>query len=650
MNFRQVHLDFHTSEKIPGIGSKYDKKQFQKALQIGHINSITLFAKCHHGWMYYPSKVGKPHPQLQLNLLQEQIEAAHEIGVKTPVYISAGLDEQTARAHPEWVIRREDESTTWCSRFSRPGYHRLCMNSPYLDLLKDEVIEVCKTFDADGIFMDIVGVEPCYCQNCIRILEGEGVDPYDPNNIQMLAERTYKKYHETVRAAIDSVKLGLPLFHNTGHIQRGRRDLAFMNTHLELESLPTGGWGYDHFPESVRYAQGLGMDVVGMTGKFHETWGEFGGFKHPNALRYEAALSVANGAKCSIGDQLAPNGHMDEVTYRLIGKAYSEVEEKEPWLDEVTSIADIGVLSCEAWNSEKKKADDGVTRILLEGHYLFDILDSESDFSKYKVIILPDCFSNIEKLVPKLREFIQNGGKLLASGSSGLNSETGTFDFDFGAEWVESMKYQPAYLHPRFFYEEVENTDYVIYSGGECVKGKNEEAILADIISPYFNRSIYHFCSHKHAPASGEVYGAAMTEGKDGIYIAFSVFTEYATWGNLISKNVVRYALDRLLGEHKTVRTDLPAQGIVTLMHQKQEHRFVCHLLYASPVRRGDNIEVIEDIVPLYGIYLDLKTECLPKRVYLAPSGDELNFEYSKGRLLLTVPKIDCHAMIVIEY
>ena len=51
------------------------------------------------------------------------------------------------------------------------------------------------------------------------------------------------------------------------------------------------------------YARTLNMEYLGMTGKFHTTWGEFGGFKHPNALLYETALSLANGAKCSIGDQ-----------------------------------------------------------------------------------------------------------------------------------------------------------------------------------------------------------------------------------------------------------------------------------------------------------------------------------------------------------
>mgnify|MGYP007112555896 CR=1 FL=1 len=44
MNYRKVHLDFHTSEKIMGIGEKFEKKEFQEALKAGHVNSITVFS------------------------------------------------------------------------------------------------------------------------------------------------------------------------------------------------------------------------------------------------------------------------------------------------------------------------------------------------------------------------------------------------------------------------------------------------------------------------------------------------------------------------------------------------------------------------------------------------------------------------------
>ena len=104
---RQVHLDFHTSEKIDNIGGKFDKKQFQECLQRGHVNSITVFAKCHHGWAYFPSEANKIHPQLNFDLLGQMLEACAEIGVQAPIYISAGFDEYTARQHPEWLWRNE---------------------------------------------------------------------------------------------------------------------------------------------------------------------------------------------------------------------------------------------------------------------------------------------------------------------------------------------------------------------------------------------------------------------------------------------------------------------------------------------------------------------------------------------------------------
>ena len=100
MRYRQVHLDFHTSECIEHIGEKFSRENFQRALQTGHIDSITVFSKCHHGWSYHPTDVGEMHPHLSFDLLGEEVAAAHEIGVKTPIYLSAGLDEKLARRHP----------------------------------------------------------------------------------------------------------------------------------------------------------------------------------------------------------------------------------------------------------------------------------------------------------------------------------------------------------------------------------------------------------------------------------------------------------------------------------------------------------------------------------------------------------------------
>lgn len=653
MNFRQVNLDFHTSEMIENIGEKFNKEQFQAALKKGCVNSVTLFAKCHHGWSYHPTKTNEMHPHLNFDLLGAQIEAAHEIGVKTPVYISAGLDEKTARRHREWLVRNKDESTMWAKDFTEAGYHKLCMSSPYLNHLIEQIEEVCKNYDADGIFLDIVGVQPCYCQSCIAERTAMGMDPYDEKAVLEHAELVYKRYAEKTRTAVDKYKKGLPLFHNGGHIRQGRRDLAHYNTHLEIESLPTGGWGYDHFPFSARYCQGLGIEYLGMTGKFHSSWGEFGGFKHPNALRYEVSLAAANGAKCSIGDQLAPNGKMDMVTYDLIGRAYSELKEKEPWLDNVTAVADIAVIAPEAYSRELStgqmtQVDDsgsGVSRILLEGKYLFDVADFETELDKYKVVILPDVIRTDEKFAMKLKQFCQNGGKILATGKSALYEDKNEFCLDLGAEWVKESPYRPDYFRPSVKIDGMGDTGYVMYGSGERVRCIGTE--LGARENPYFNRSYKHFCSHQHTPNSGEYGGAGMTEGQDGIYIAWDIFNDYAVSGEIHLKQITVFALDRLLGERKTLITNLPAQGVATLMEQNS--RQICHLLYASPVKRGNGVEIIEDILPVYNVSVSIRTDKNISRVYLAPQMEEIPFTYENGRVTAQIKKLECHQMAVFE-
>ena len=109
-------------------------------------------------------------------------------------------------------------------------------------------------------------------------------------------------------------------------------------------------------------------------------------------------------------------------------------------------------------------------------------------------------------------------------------------------------------------------------------------------------------------------------------------------------------SVNLLLGEDKTIETNLPAQGVVTLMDQTAEHRLVNHLLYASPVKRGNGIEVIEDIIPLTDITVKLRTDKTPKRVYLAPEKRDIPFTYENGVLAYTVDKLNCHAIAVIDY
>ena len=170
---------------------------------------------------------------------------------------------------------------------------------------------------------------------------------------------------------------------------------------------------------------------------------------------------------------------------------------------------------------------------------------------------------------------------------------------------------------------------------------------LAGLENPYFNRSVRHFSSHAHAPGDRQDAGPGIVLQERGAYIAWDIFRDYGENGSLICKKIVCHVLDELLGEEKTVRTTLPAQGIVTLTRQKG--RLILHLLYASPVKRGQGVEVIEDIIPLYNIEVKLKTDKRVRNIRLEPRHEELPFIQEGDTVCFTVPRLENHQMAVLE-
>ena len=187
---REVHLDFHTSGDIQDIGSRFDKEQFQEMLQVGHVNSITVFGKGHHGYCYYPTKVGTQHPGMEQgrDLAGEMMDACHEIGVRAPLYLTVGFSALDAQEHPEWIIRNRDGSFSGVNYdfealddMPKPycSWANLCTAGGYRDYLYRLTEEVCQRYkDLDGLFYDIVFVtDYCYCDDCIRGMKEMGLNP-----------------------------------------------------------------------------------------------------------------------------------------------------------------------------------------------------------------------------------------------------------------------------------------------------------------------------------------------------------------------------------------------------------------------------------------------------------------------------------------
>lgn len=661
LRFRQVHLDFHTSGLIPGIGAAFDKRRFQEALKVGHVNSVTLFSKCHHGYSYHPTKVGRMHPHLKFDLLARQIEACREIDVRCPIYLSAGLDELAAFAHPTWVVKKKDGTTykplevEWFVRILR-------FNSPYLDYLCDQIREVVQRWpDNDGIFLDIIGTRCDYSDDALKEMKQLGYNPEVDADVQRYGEDVLHRYFKATTAAAKSVRRDTPVFHNAGHISLGARKALSFNSHLELESLPTGGWGYDHFPMSARYVITQKWDFLGMTGKFHNTWGEFGGFKRPEALRYECGAMLAYGAKCSIGDQMHPNGEMNLDTYRLIGAAYAEVERKEPWCDRVKPVAKIALVSSvqnqASWrggHGQSFVGDEGAGRMLLELHLPFVVLDEHADWAAYDLVVLPDDFVMTPAKLGRAQAYLKQGGRIIAAGSALLNETQTDFAVDPGAKLLGRSTCDPDYLVATKLTPDVPVKSPIVILGGAYEIKPTTARVLVERRNSYFNRTWEHYCSHQHAPDAPERVSPAAVIGDQIAYFAHNLFAAYRTYGQPLYRDFFAAALHRLFEGKLPVETNLPSTARVNLMDQRRERRYVAHLLFAVTSNRGtfhgQNVEIIEDLVPLRDVRVALRVPRKVKAVRLVPEGAELPFAVEDGAVSFTVPEFTAHQMVELRY
>jgi hypothetical protein len=666
MRFRQVHLDFHTSGRIPGVGSRFDGKAFGQAFKDAHVDSVNIFSKCHHGYSYHPTEVGEMHPGLDFDLLRAEIDALHAHNIKTPIYLTATWDELAADTHPEWrTVAPDGTLPRFMAEPNGAGWAMLDFSTPYLDYLSRQVEEVLARYpDGDGIWMDICWQIPSVSASAKRQMEEQGLDWTDAEHRDRFTAQVTENFFERISGIVRRHDPKLPLFFNSGHIRRGMREhYRKYYSHLELESLPTAGWGYDHFPLSARYVDPQGVDFIGMTGKFHYHWGEVGGYKKPEALVYECGAMLAQGAHCSIGDHLHPTGAIDQSTMRVIAPAYEWVAEREAWAVDTVNRAQVALLSVEAMDhpglagrpNHHVIADEGAVRVLLEGQFAFDVVDAESDFSLYRLLILPDVIAVDAALKARIEAFVAGGGRVLLTGKSGIDPQAG-FVFDVGGTWhgTSDMAGGDYLLPMAALRAEGVDDPLFMYRPSEQVT-VTDGAALGEVYEPYFDRRPQHFSGHVNAPSKPEpsAYAAGVEKGSY-TYFAHPIFTCYFTAGSVAMLEVAEKLIRRALGEERLVTTSLPRAGRVTVRRQKGENRDVVHLLHATPALRGNlrgaNIQPIQDLITLADIDVSLGVDGRVAAVKLVPEGTALAFRREGGRIAFTVPRIRGHQMVEVQY
>lgn len=405
-------------------------------------------------------------------------------------------------------------------------------------------------------------------------------------------------------------------------------------------------------PMRARYFSRMGKDYLGMTGKFHRAWGEFGGYKTPEALTHECAAMASYGARVSVGDQLHPTGEIDMETYRNIGKAYSYLEKIEEYCFDTKETALLGVMV-----SLDEHKNEAMAKLLLDCQVDFDVVHDETDLMRFDTIILPDNYRLNESLGKAFDDFVKQGGKVLMLGGSGLKEDADKFAFsvpftylgkspkdkDYFEVWSATDRDSECFRGP----EDIVSSPILCYSSAHMVNGEGD--VYSYVREPYFSRTYGRYCSHYNTPY-GEIrakYPGAIQNGTI-LYVSHELSNLYADYGVTYHRRYFKWLL-RKLYHVDCVTANMPSQGRIHLVKREEQRQYVLHLMYASPVQRG-GVVVLEDFPTLNDVCVNIHVPEEIKKVMLVPQNIELAFDLSNEKCTIVVPQIKSHQMVVFEF
>jgi hypothetical protein len=651
---RLVILDFHTGPDIPDVGVDFDATEFAAVFAAAHVDSVQLAAKCHHGLLYCATARPERHPGLpvDLDLLGAQIEALHGAGIRAPIYFSVQCDEYAAAEHPEWIA--VDEELRRVKRRARgafeAGWSVLDMSSPYQDYLADQIVEVMSRYGpADGVILDMCWDQPSCSQWAITGMKREGLDPREPSGRGEFARLVSLRYMDRFRRLIEPhLAAGSPtgVWFNSRPKANLLQGEAKLVRNVEVESLPTGGWGYAYFPYVARLVRGLGVPAAAHTGRFHGHWGDVASLKSAAALKYECGQMYLHGFSAGIGDALHPRGRLDTNIYGRIGEVYGYLASCDSYLAGMEAIAEVALVVDAARGDNPGPAVAGAVRALQELRQQFDVVTADSDLGRYRLLVVPESTPLDGRLSDQLRERVAAGACLLI-GLGGVEGQTKELLGEMGIEVAGTFEFSHMFLRLDSRLGSIGSSFDVVVAGEtlKVVAGDGAD-VVCELVEPYFERTYEHFSGHGYTPpAQANGYPGVLQRGRV-ICFAAPLFGAFGAAAYPEYREVIGECIRRLMPD-PVLRIGGPVHLESSL--RQREHMAVAQVLSYLPSRQGDGHDMIWDAVPLVDVPLSVRLDFEPVRVRLQPSGKELPFDRDGTYCQTQFTCLDGYGLVVFE-
>lgn len=475
-----------------GYAARFDGREIARRTRDCGGEYLVIWAR-DGDWAYYDSALQPKCPGLGTrDVLREAVEEGRRLGLPVIAYCVQQYPSQALREHPDWRMVGAD---------GKAIDGRVCYRSGYRGYMKRMLSEQLE-YGIDGFHLDMVdqGFGPpygCWCGTCQGEFTARFGHPMPPGPTW---DEAWDRMLEFRYDASDRFEREM-----TDHIRQARPGATVdFNYHgnppfsWEVGQLPvrharngdfvtgeTGVWGFSALTvglnaEFYRAATpGRRVQVAMQRGvrMYHDQT-----TRPLHDLRWEMFGLLAHGAFVTMVDKTGFDGWLDPLAYDRFGRLFREVAAKRDHFGQ-PPLQEVGILfgsRTRDWVGRDQPADfflafQGAHKAMVYEHLPWGVLHEEDlspqALDRFRVVILPNVAILVSAQVELLRRYVERGGCLVVTGTSG------TCDFRGGPRSTSTLE---SLVGARFVRRLDSRDNWIRFSGSPAADANLEAQLAPD--------------------------------------------------------------------------------------------------------------------------------------------------------------------------
>jgi hypothetical protein len=537
--YARILVDNHITEDDPSFMSRFDPGEYVRMMKKARVDAAMVSACCHNGNCYYPTKAGHMHKNLQgRDIFGEVVTLLRNEGISPVAYSTVLLYRHAAIHHPEWRAFLADGSQS----YRRSWY--ICPNNPeYVRFAKEILLEIA-AYDVDSLFIDITfwsGV--CICAICRKKYQDQFgrqiptiIDWNDKNwvHFQRTREQWLSDFAHDLTRTVKAKKPDLAVVHQLAPILLGYNygqsvEMSQANDYASGDFY--GGRDQQRLGTKVMAAISKTIPYEWMTSRCVTLY-DHTSTKSEAELATSAATTLANGGAYFFIDAINPDGTLNVDVYDRLGQVASRLA---PFKKKVAALRPVICADAALYFSMPSHiSEDYSGKSLREVIDPANNMDPSSDLPAIKELlgtsiilnrakipyrVITNDTTNLEGLktiivnhaavmseaeVDRIRNFVADGGTLIATGMTSYYNTAGETTGDFALNDLFGVSFTGKKTK-RTNYLETEQGQFVSCERPAPIVKTTGADVLAQIAEPVFGPDDFEQFASYHSNPPGPI-------------------------------------------------------------------------------------------------------------------------------------------------